>query len=98
VVEAKFAAWPFVVAAELGAFMQSTMMRCPLLVSNILERAGKLFGDSDIVSANADGSYLRSTMQDLHERSRRLSAALQRAGIKPGDRVATLMWNQPEHV
>jgi fatty-acyl-CoA synthase len=78
--------------------MRSTMMRCPLLVSSILERAGKLFGDSDIVSAKAEGSYVRSTIQDLHERSRRLSAALQRAGIKLGDRVATLMWNQPEHV
>ena len=32
-----------------GGSMRSTMMRCPLLVSSILERAGKLFGDSDIV-------------------------------------------------
>ncbi|HEX3571826.1 MAG TPA: long-chain fatty acid--CoA ligase [Acidobacteriaceae bacterium] len=78
--------------------MLSTMMRCPLLVSSILERAGKLFGDAAIVSANADGSYARSTMLNLHQRSRRLSAALQGSGISRGDRVATLMWNQLEHL
>ena len=78
--------------------MLSTMMRCPLLVSSILERAGKLFGDSEIVSADTDGDSVRSTIWGLHERSRRLSAALQRSGIRQGDRVATLMWNQPAHV
>jgi fatty-acyl-CoA synthase len=37
-------------------------------------------------------------MLNLHQRSRRLSAALQGSGISRGDRVATLMWNQLEHL
>ena len=78
--------------------MLSTMMQCPLLVSSILERAGKLFGDSDIVSASSDASGVRSDMRHLRRRSRQLAASLQRAGINPGDRIATLMWNQPEHL
>jgi fatty-acyl-CoA synthase len=78
--------------------MLSTMMHSPLLVSGILDRAGRLFGDTEIISANPDGSKLRSNMRDLRQRSRRLAAALQHAGIKPGDRVATLMYNQLEHL
>jgi fatty-acyl-CoA synthase len=77
--------------------MKSTMMSCPLLIRNILERAAKLFPTAEIVSANPTGS-LRSTMRDLHRRSRQLSAALQRAGIAQGDRVGTLMWNQHQHL
>jgi fatty-acyl-CoA synthase len=78
--------------------MKSTMMSCPLLVRSMIERAGKLFPAVEIVSVKPDGARIRSTMRDLHCRARQLSAALQQAGIAPGDRVATIMWNQHEHL
>ena len=77
--------------------MKSTMMSCPLLIRSMLERAGKLFPTVEIVSAAPEG-FRRYTMCDLHLRARKLAAALQHAGIAPGDRVATLMWNQQEHL
>jgi fatty-acyl-CoA synthase len=64
----------------------------------MVERAGTLFPDVEIVSARPDGSVHRYTYRDLHRRCRQLSAALQQAGIALGDRVATLMWNQHEHL
>src|SRR5580658_2247501 len=78
--------------------MKSTMMSSPLLVTNILERAGKLFPGVEIVSACFYSSRRRHTMCDLHRRSRQLSAALQGAGVVEGDRVAALMWNEQEHL
>ena len=78
--------------------MKSTMMSSPLLLTAMLERAAKLFPASEIVSAQADGSIRRHTYRDVHQRSRRLSAGFQRAGIACGERVATLMWNQHEHL
>jgi fatty-acyl-CoA synthase len=78
--------------------MKSTMMSCPLLVPSILERAGKIFPGVEIVSVQPDGSRSRSSLGDLHRRSRRLAAALQHAGISRGDRVATLLWNGQEHL
>ena len=78
--------------------MKSTMMSSPLLLDSMLERAGKLFPDVEIVSARPNGSVHRCTYRDLHQRARRLSSALMHAGIEPGDRVATLMWNQHEHL
>ena len=78
--------------------MKSTMMGSPLLLDCMLDRADKLFSDVEIVSAQPNGSIHRYTYRDLHRRSRQLSAALLEAGIKPGDRVATLMWNEHEHL
>ena len=78
--------------------MKSTMMCSPLLLDSMLERARKLFPDTEIVSAQPDGSIHRYTYRDLHTRARHLSASLQQAGIRPGNRVATLMWNEHEHL
>jgi fatty-acyl-CoA synthase len=78
--------------------MKSTMMTCPLLINSMLERAGKLFRGVEVVSVSPDGFRNRCHMSDLYRRSRQLSAALQGAGVAKGDRVGTLMWNQPEHL
>lgn len=78
--------------------MKSTMMSIPLLLDSMLERAGKLFPDVEIVSVLPNCSVHRCTYRDLQRRARQLSSALLCAGIKPGDRVATLMWNQHEHL
>jgi fatty-acyl-CoA synthase len=78
--------------------MKSTMMVSPLLITNMLERAGKLFPRVEIVSSLPDGSRYRYTNSDLLSRSRQLATGLRRAGIRKGDRVATLLWNGQEHL
>jgi fatty-acyl-CoA synthase len=77
--------------------MRSTMMSVPLNLSHFLERAGKLFGGQEIVSRMPDKSLHRYTYADFYRRTRQLAEALQRAGLKRGDRVATLMWNHYAH-
>jgi fatty-acyl-CoA synthase len=74
------------------------MMSSPLLLTGMLERAAKIFPEVEIVSVRPDGSRHRSTYREVHQRARRLSAALQGAGVCDGDRIATLMWNQQEHL
>ena len=78
--------------------MKSTMMSSPLLLTGMLQRAAQLFPQVEIVSAQYGGSRHRSNYRNLHQRARQLTAALERAGIAQGDRVATLMWNQQEHL
>ncbi len=78
--------------------MKSTMMSCPLLINGILERAATLFPDVPIVSMQPNGERHIYHYRHLRRRSRQLAAALQRAGIVKGDRVATLMWNRSEHL
>ncbi|MFZ0418101.1 MAG: long-chain fatty acid--CoA ligase [Candidatus Sulfotelmatobacter sp.] len=78
--------------------MLGTMMNYPLTLTHILERAGRLFPEQEIVSRLPDHSLHRCTYAEVHRRACRLAEALQKAGLRPGDRVATLMWNHYAHV
>jgi len=78
--------------------MQGTMMNYPLSLPHILERAGRLFPEREIVSRLPDRSLHRYTYRDFHHRARSLAEALQKAGLQRGDRVATLMWNHHIHL
>ncbi len=78
--------------------MESTMMHYPLTLPHILDRAGKFFGSVEIVSRMPDKSLHRYTYADFYRRARALAEALQKAGLKRGDRVATLMWNHYAHL
>jgi fatty-acyl-CoA synthase len=73
------------------------MMQVPLNLSHFLERAGKLFGAREIVSRMPDKSLHRYTYAEFYRRARLLAEALTKAGLKRGDRVATLMWNHYAH-
>ncbi|MBS0336565.1 MAG: long-chain-fatty-acid--CoA ligase, partial [Proteobacteria bacterium] len=78
--------------------MRSTMMQVPLSLNHLLERAGTLFPESEIVSRLPDKSLRRHTYAEYYARTRRLAAALQALGLKKGDRVATLCWNHHAHL
>jgi fatty-acyl-CoA synthase len=75
-----------------------TMMDYPLTLVAILERAGKLFGNAEIVSRKPDRSFHRYTYSDFYKRSRQLAECLTAAGLQRGERVATLMWNHYAHL
>ena len=73
-------------------------MHSQLTLTPLLERAGRLFGKTAIVSQRPDNSTCRSSYGDMYRRARALAAALQDVGLRPGDRVATLMWNHHMHL
>src|SRR6476469_4782297 len=78
--------------------ISATMMDFPLTLAHVLERAGHLFGSSEIVSRLPDRSLHRYTFADFYDRTCALAGALQRLGLRKGDRVATLMWNHYAHL
>jgi len=69
------------------------MMQSQLTLVQLLERAGKLFPKVETVSRRPDNWILYSKYAEFYRRARCLAAALQKYGIRRGDRVATLMWN-----
>src|SRR5260370_13882944 len=73
--------------------MGGTMMDFPLTLPTILERSGKVFSRIEIVSRTPDKSIARTCYGELYRRARRLAAALTKLGLRPGDRIASMMWN-----
>jgi fatty-acyl-CoA synthase len=78
--------------------MDATMMAEPLLIDGILERAGTLHGNQELVSQLPDKTLRRHSYAELRTRARALAQGLSRAGLTKGDRVATLCWNHHAHV
>jgi len=70
----------------------------PLTLTTVVERAEQLTPRRKVVSRRPDGSIHRTTLGDCAQRARRLATALTNLGIGDGDPVATLLWNQPEHL
>jgi fatty-acyl-CoA synthase len=64
----------------------------PLSPLSFLKRAAHIYPDRDAVIHGAR----RYSYRQLHQRSRRLASALERAGVQLGDRVAVLAPNVPE--
>ena len=75
-----------------------TMMDFPLTLDHVLVRAERMFAAVPVVSRLPDRSLHRTTYGQVARRARRLAEALARAGLRPGDRVATLMWNHAAHL
>jgi fatty-acyl-CoA synthase len=78
--------------------MRGTMMNFPLTLPTILERSGKIFSRVEIVSRKPDKTIARSCYGDFYGRARRLADALTKLGLKPGERVASMMWNHSGHL
>ena len=77
--------------------IRSTMQRVALSSNTLLERAGKIYPQSEVVSRMPDKSLHRYRFADFYRRSRQLASALLAAGLEKGDRVATLSWNHYAH-
>ena len=82
---------------EPATAFEGLMMRAPLLVRSIAERAEQLFARREVVSVTAD-TVERSSYGEVVGRARRLASALHNLGVRPGDRVATFGWNSRRHL
>jgi fatty-acyl-CoA synthase len=78
--------------------MKGAMMHYPLTLDTVLDRAERIHGRKEVVSRRPDRSIHRTTYADIAARVRKLAAALHGLGVRTGDRVATLCWNQCEHL
>jgi len=78
--------------------MFGQMQDWPLLVHKIIDHAAEWHGDREVVSRSVEGPLHRTTYSEIAKRSRQVAEALDRLGIKEGDRVATLAWNTWRHI
>ncbi len=77
--------------------MRSTMMDVPLTVTRILQYGSTVFGDREVVTCTT-GESRRQTYAQTGVRVAKLAHALRALGVDGDQRVATLMWNNSEHL
>jgi len=77
--------------------MKGLMQDGPLVLTNLFDRAEKLFPEKEIVTATATGTE-RETYGEWAERTRRLGGVLDDLGISADGRVATFAWNSARHL
>jgi fatty-acyl-CoA synthase len=78
--------------------MLGGMQEVELRVSRLLDHAAREHDARDIVTRWADGSETRTDWAGIARDARKLAQALERLGVKPGDRVATLAMNHSRHL
>jgi len=77
--------------------MQGLMMDYSLTLQHAYKRAVSLFPRKEIVTQLDDGLH-RYTYRDWGKRTAQLANALLGAGVRQGDRIATLGWNTYRHL
>ena len=78
--------------------MQGLMMGQQLMISDLLEHADRNHGTQEIYSRESNGAEHRYSWAECAARTRKLANAMLAAGVKPGDRVATIAWNNYRHI
>jgi fatty-acyl-CoA synthase len=78
--------------------MLGLMQERELLISDILSFAARYHRGAKIVTARPDGSTVHHTYPQIHARAAKLANVLKDRGVKPGERIATLAWNDHRHL
>lgn len=79
--------------------MLSTMQDVPLTVTRILTHGTLVHGRSKVTTWTGDGEPQRRTFREVGVRAVQLANALRdELGVVEGERTATLMWNNAEHL
>ncbi|WP_419947041.1 long-chain fatty acid--CoA ligase [Candidatus Poriferisodalis sp.] len=85
-------------SADVGPFLAGNTMDRPLLVPSLISYAARSHAATEVVAVDSTGVTTRSTWREVGERAHLVSAALVSDGIGPGDRVATIAWNDHRHL
>ena len=78
--------------------MLGQMQDHPLLISSLIDFAGRHHHEAQIVSRRIEGDLHRYTYADAARRSRQVANALDKLNLAFSDRVATLAWNGYRHL
>ncbi len=78
--------------------MLGQMMTAPLLISSLIDHAGRYHGDTRILSVNTGGGTEETTWGTVAANARRLGSALTAMGLEPQARCATIAWNNRRHL
>jgi 3-(methylthio)propionyl---CoA ligase len=77
--------------------MQGLMQDWPLLCHRVIDHAKTQHPNREIISRSVEGPIHRTNYSEIHARSLKVAQALEKMGIREGDRVGTMAWNTWRH-
>jgi fatty-acyl-CoA synthase len=78
--------------------MLGKMMDQPLLISSLIEHAGRCHGRTEIISVETSGEVEVTTWAQVGANARRLGSALTKLGLPSETRSGTIAWNNRRHL
>jgi fatty-acyl-CoA synthase len=78
--------------------MLGLMQDYPLLAHSIIDHAALNHGERELVTRGIEGPIRRTTLADTRRRSLKVARALEKDGIRLGDRIGTMAWNTDRHL
>ena len=78
--------------------MLGLMQDWPLRVTSIIDHAAKYHAGRAIVSRSVEGPVTHTTWDQVRTQALKLSQALVRLGVKPGEVIGCMAWNTARHM
>ncbi|MDP2410082.1 MAG: long-chain-fatty-acid--CoA ligase [Pseudolabrys sp.] len=78
--------------------MFGLMQDWPLLLHRIIDHAATFHGPRKVITRSVEGPIVETDYRAIRARALLVAQRLERDGIAPGDRVATLAWNTWRHL
>jgi fatty-acyl-CoA synthase len=78
--------------------MLGLMQDWPLLCHRIIDHAATYHAARPVISRSIEGPIHATTYAEIRVRALKVAQRLERDGIRPGDRVATMAWNTGRHL
>lgn len=78
--------------------LTGNMMDFQLTINSVMRYGRNLFANQEIISVTVDNPHHKYTYADAFDRVNQLGHAFAEMDLQPGDRVATLAWNDYRHL
>lgn len=82
----------------MNANMNGTMIYQALTVGSLIDHAMEYHSDTEVVSVETSGDVETQNWGVVAHNARRLASVLDKLGVAPGSRCATIAWNNRRHL
>jgi fatty-acyl-CoA synthase len=78
--------------------MLGLMQNWPLLCHRIIDHAAIYHAERPVITRSVEGPIVETNYAEIRKRALKVAQALEKDGVKLGDRVATMAWNTWRHL
>ncbi len=78
--------------------MDNLMQDFPLRVTSIIDHAAKYHPERKIISKDTKGTVTDTNYKNIHRNSKKVADGLQKLGVKKGDVIGVMAWNNHCHL